>query len=313
MLQKIIDKFTTYATEGRQKKFIFVHNFQQFSTLDEVEKYIASDLILAFGCQKTTVNEKTFWVHTDKKSKAIFMHVVLASEGTVAGERWNPQTFKLIKEHIDGTFAFAKPPLLSAVSDTVESLLPQYFYEREVMRCPTYTGNKYLDYVTLSGKRLRKSWNQLRQVGFVKTILNMFRSNEGSDPFKVKLETEDKKHLLRLAEPRELILLPISETFPNGRFVPKFHTATDATSWHLRVDLPGVAESELKVKVVGSSLAVSGIRCDDVSHPGSLGEFSLVIEIPSVMDGEQVDRDNCKQTVANGVFSYSCPILKDGL
>jgi hypothetical protein len=82
--------------------------------------------------------------------------------------------------------------------------------------------------------------------------------------------------LLRLKNQRPLHILPFSDSFPSGRFVPKLHTKVVRQKWYLRVDLPGVPDSEVQFKNVGANLALSGIRCDEI-YPGSLEYFSVLV------------------------------------
>lgn len=89
-------------------------------------------------------------------------------------------------------------------------------------------------------------------------------------------------------------------------FSPAFEVKETNDAFHVRADVPGVAEPDLDIAVHNSVLTVSGVRHAEERKEGDsfalyerqYGSFSRSFSLPDTADGERVDAK-----LANGVLS----------
>ncbi len=98
----------------------------------------------------------------------------------------------------------------------------------------------------------------------------------------------------------------------DGRFVPAIETGWNDQSLNLRVVLPGVGESDVKVQMQGRQLVIEGERKEPenfATNGGSLrlvyGKFHRVVDLPEGVDAEGV---HCR--LHNGVLDIRLPIAE---
>ena len=80
-------------------------------------------------------------------------------------------------------------------------------------------------------------------------------------------------------------------------FVPAFEVKETNDAFHVRADVPGVAESDLDIAVHNNVLTVSGVRHAEERKEGDsfalyerqFGSFSRSFSLPDTADGERVE------------------------
>jgi HSP20 family protein len=91
-------------------------------------------------------------------------------------------------------------------------------------------------------------------------------------------------------------------------FVPAFEVKETNDAFHVKADVPGVAESDLDIGVHNNVLTVSGTRTAEERKEGDAfalyerqyGSFSRSFALPDTADGERIEAK-----LANGVLSLT--------
>lgn len=80
----------------------------------------------------------------------------------------------------------------------------------------------------------------------------------------------------------------------------------DVDAYHLEIDAPGVAESDVELTVYDGELIVRGERKSEERRTGydsrTYGRFEQRVRLPSA-----VDADGVSAALANGVLKVTCP------
>lgn len=84
---------------------------------------------------------------------------------------------------------------------------------------------------------------------------------------------------------------------------------SDDTAVHVRAELPGVAEDDLEISVIGDELTLGGERASDRPEDARLlhgerrfGRFRRVLTLPALVDAE-----NVTARLEHGVLSLTLP------
>jgi len=93
-------------------------------------------------------------------------------------------------------------------------------------------------------------------------------------------------------------------------WTPQFDVKETADNYILRADLPGIAEEDLEIQMVGNRLTVSGHRELEERQEGesyyaverSYGTFTRTFSLPDGIDADQVQAE-----LKNGVLTMTIP------
>jgi HSP20 family protein len=94
-------------------------------------------------------------------------------------------------------------------------------------------------------------------------------------------------------------------------FSPKMDISENKENYILRLDIPGVAKSDISIKVQNNNLVISGKRDDKVEnykdnkmirYERSYGNFTRVYSLPGPFD-----KDKIKAKYENGVLTITVP------
>ena len=100
------------------------------------------------------------------------------------------------------------------------------------------------------------------------------------------------------------------ESLTTGAFVPAVDVYEDEHSVQLKLEVPGVAEKDLDIRVENNTLTVSGEKHKE-THKGILGDarversygaFRRILSLP-----DDADRDAVTAFFRNGVLTITCP------
>jgi len=102
----------------------------------------------------------------------------------------------------------------------------------------------------------------------------------------------------------------ITKTDENRRsLVPASRVLEDNGKVQVRLEMPGVAQSDLEIRVEGSELTVTGKRQDPASHGTWLlrerrrGDFHKTFAVDSSIDLDKIDAE-----LANGILTLTLPM-----
>ena len=111
------------------KNFIVVHNMWRYTTEAEVRKHIETDIVKAFnGIEKRKPSTNCSSWSSDFGSGPI-IHIVIAREGSPAGDLMNGCAFKILRDIIDvASYYPVNFHILDTIRHLVEEMLPSFFY-----------------------------------------------------------------------------------------------------------------------------------------------------------------------------------------
>lgn len=113
------------------ERVVVVHNFRDYSSTEDVEKCIQTDIVDGFGATKSTFKlhgeERVFW----KNQETGLRHVVLGREGFASGDHFNERTLSTLKQWMNdetkrATARTASKVILSRVVGFVNSHLGSF-------------------------------------------------------------------------------------------------------------------------------------------------------------------------------------------
>lgn len=121
-IRKLEENQRANSSQAHHKPFL-VHNFQELSTVQEVEEVIESELIGLFGATEQFASMTRKWYES-----IAFDHYVLARAGTPAGDHYNPIAVSLLREKLVRT-TLPVNAVLTKIREVAQDLLNQYLIE----------------------------------------------------------------------------------------------------------------------------------------------------------------------------------------
>jgi len=168
------------------KRIIIVHNLLETRDLEDVEKIIKEDIIETFGTQKRIVefsSGQRHCVYLEEGSPKI-EHVVMAHEGSEAGDYYNENTINYIKQVIK-TFPYCEK------LDLVDA-----FYK--------YLNSQYKTF--LSSTKESNNPFVIKDTSEIATAISL----QGHENYSIKYNLSDEFGHLKIISPGPLVTVPYS-------------------------------------------------------------------------------------------------------
>jgi len=275
--RKYIDRVS--ELEGSRKRVVYiVHNWKNFYTLNQIEQFIQSDIIDAYGAEKRELNDHTFYYHIDNRTGLGINHVIFAAEGSRAGMYWNSKSLKMMNsliEDLGQTNAMHTFKVVKEFKKELEPLLRETFTTRDNKEASTSRDESYSDIywnmvkapvrvVTCLGKSLwsvitgRDLWKQ------TSLLDDSAQLSSDLDPYELVVHTDNKTLVMKNA--RNLEYFESSEIggIPVPFYRAPFGIYQSNNSWEIQIRIPGCdwwntsQFSGIMVRREGNKLIVEG-------------------------------------------------------
>jgi len=242
-----------------------VHNFKDFITEEEVDKHIKDDIVDGLGAEK---REEGIWKQDD------IYHLVVAREGSTAGNTYNNRTITFLREQIEKVKYEVNEDMEinSTITKTLSILMHQYLYLPGTNKTlPVFINPVEHVFTERERRSVYKQWLEMIEntKDFLQNKFNQLTSwfsstgNVDIDPFKTRIFTNSTNHTILDLEVKqnELFYAPLGKykeldkSFPIKRDVIRI----GKNLTHV-VDMPGVTESNLNFTCDTDKITVFGLR-----------------------------------------------------
>lgn len=116
-----------------KRKIIIIHNLKEIKTVEEYQKQIEQDLIFCYGAKH--IKQKIYRDRADVVEyyeSDHFLHIVLAQHGSVAGNKYNTNSFRLLFKWITDSIKFRNLDLINQLVSYTNSMIPLYFKNEDL-------------------------------------------------------------------------------------------------------------------------------------------------------------------------------------
>ncbi|CAF1584799.1 unnamed protein product [Didymodactylos carnosus] len=265
-------------TENKKKLFI-LHNFMHLFETTDVQEYIKTDIIDAFGGKEIQNPEGELWYQSKMISKFPVVHFIMANAFSEAGVYYNAKTIRLIQKFI-GTYPTTsrKINMTEAVMEHLHNVLPSYFYPTSLKsRAEALGANQtFIEVVQYSQNVITRFYKQATHtVQSTKSKVSSWlfgslskesKKQTPHDYFEIAYvpseELNSSKGYIRLVEPRKLQYLPMDSISGRPDYFPKISVDELISNdiWKLYIDAPGSEDIQWSVQFFENDLPLFTIQ-----------------------------------------------------
>jgi hypothetical protein len=294
-------------TENKKRLFI-LHNFMHLFSISDVEEYIQTDIINAFGGTEIQNLEGESWYQSKMVPKFPVVHFVMANAFSEAGEYYNTKTIDLIKKFIT-TYPTTsrKINMTEAVMDHLHKVLPSYFYPAGLTSRAEILGEKqtFMEVVQYKQSVVDRFYEQIPHT--VESTKSWFFGSSEKKPeqktpdyfalvYIISNHSNSSAGYIRLAEPRRLQYLPMDSVSGRPDYFPKISVDELISNdlWKLYIDAPGSRDIQWSVQFFEKDLPLFTIQAtrefpDDYSkNSTALRQARNVLHIPRFTDDQNL-------------------------
>jgi hypothetical protein len=275
---KILQKEMASKDTENTKKLFILHNFMHLFEISDVQEYIKTDIIDAFGGTEIQNLEGESWYQSKMISKFPVVHFIMANAFSEAGEYYNAKTIRLIQKFIS-TYPTTsrKINMTEAVMDHLHKVLPSYFYPATLTSRAQILGanQTFMEVVQYKQSVLSRFYEQIPHT-VVESTKSWFFGNSKKKAEKSEQKTPDYFQLvyvtsndlnssngyIQLAQPRKLQYLPMDSVSGRPDYFPKISVDELISNdlWKLYIDAPGSHDIRWSVQFFENDLPLFTIQ-----------------------------------------------------